>query len=298
MIDTNDKTPEITTHLVEALIQQQFPKWAELKIEPVKQSGWDNRTFHLGDQMLVRLPSAESYAAKVKIEQKWLPQLASHLPYPIPKPVAMGEPSKIYPWNWSIYNWIKGENADSLRKADLPKFAQDCAYFLKQLYRINIYDAPLAGPHNFYRGGPLNTYDAETRQAISELGDVIDQSIATATWNATISSKWANSPVWIHGDFSVGNILVKDGRLVAVIDFGCMGVGDPACDLVIALTFLNQKSRQIFKKHINLDDDTWMRARGWCLWKALITLLKIDNKKSEDAKTQMRIIQNVLINKV
>jgi aminoglycoside phosphotransferase (APT) family kinase protein len=147
---------------------------------------------------------------------------------------AIGQPSINYPWNWAVYQWIEGENARPFLIDDLQLFALNLAQFLKELHTIDTTGGPLAGAHNFYRGGSPLVYDAETRSAISQLGGLFDMNAVTAVWERAISSKWTNNPVWIHGDFSAGNILIRNGRLVAVIDFGCMGIGDPACDLAIA----------------------------------------------------------------
>ncbi|WP_216822363.1 aminoglycoside phosphotransferase family protein [Sphingorhabdus sp. EL138] len=280
--------------LVTKLVAEQFPQWAGLPVSPVKLSGWDNRTFHLGRNMTVRLPSAKRYAEKVHIEQEWLPKLAPNLPFPIPEPVAMGHASKDYPWNWSIYRWIEGENADVLDQSDLPQFAEDCARFLKELHQIDTARGPLAGAHNFYRGGALTVYSEETNTAISKLEGIIETETVTAIWEQAVSSQWVDEPVWVHGDFSVGNIIVRDGKLAAVIDFGGMGGGDPACDLVLAWTFLTRESRAIFKSRMDMDSNTWARARGWALWKALITLVSLEGKDSPNANQQMRVIDSVL----
>ncbi len=286
--------PDITAELVITLVAEQFPRWAHLPIEPVKPSGWDNRTFHLGKDMSVRLPSAERYAAQVHTEQKWLPALAPHLSCPVPEPLAMGSPSQYYPWHWSVYRWIDGENADTLSAHDRKQFAADSAKFLTELRRIDTAGGPLAGARNFYRGAALSIYDDETRTAISRLEGTVDTDAATKLWENAVSTKWPHRPVWIHGDFSAGNLLVRGGRLTAVIDFGTLGVGDPACDLVIAWTFLDEASRKIFRTHMDPDPDTWDRARGWCLWKALITLESIEDKNNRNAAKQKRIIDDVL----
>lgn len=288
---------EITVLLVTDLISQQFPQWSHLPIKPVEFSGWDNRTFRLGNDMLIRLPSAERYAAKVAIEQKWLPILALHLSLAIPKPLAMGQPSKDYPFYWSVYQWIEGESANNLIIDDvhLQPIALSLAQFLNELHEIDITGGcPVAGQHNFWRGGQLSTYDAETKSAIDELKDLIDLNRATAVWQKALSSKWTKNPVWLHGDLSAGNILIQNNQLVAVIDFGGMAIGDPACDLVIAWTFLKDESRKLFKSQLNLDVDTWNRARGWTLWKALITLAKCPDKVSDQAQEQKNIINSIL----
>ncbi len=277
----------IDTSLVKRLIATQFPQWADVPIKPVEKQGWDNRTFRLGNNMLIRLPSAQRYALKVEIEQQWLPKLAPHLPLEIPVPLAMGNPSHEYPWHWSIYKWIDGEAASLDRISDLNQCAQSLAEFLRVLESIDATGGPSTGPHNFYRGGPLKTYDDQTKQAIDILKDKIDGQTITNIWDTALSSQWQKKPVWVHGDIEADNLLVKDGNLNAVIDFGGLGVGDPACDLAIAWTFFKDESRAIFRNSLSLDDDTWARGRGWALWKALIVCAELtgtDNKKIEKYK--------------
>jgi aminoglycoside phosphotransferase (APT) family kinase protein len=267
--------PNIDAALVARLVAQQFPHWAGLPIRPVASSGWDNRTFHLGEHMLVRLPSAASYALQAAKEQHWLPKLAPLLPLPIPVPLAMGVPSDLYRWHWSIYQWLDGEAATLERIADLPRFATDLARFLVALQQIDAGGGPPAGAHNFFRGGPVAVYDGETRQSIEALAGRIDADAATAAWDAALATRWQGLPVWFHGDVAAGNLLVKDGQLSAVIDFGTSGVGDPACDLAIAWTLFEEDSREAFRSYLPLDKATWARGRGWALWKALIVLAKL-----------------------
>ena len=219
--------------------------------------------------MSIRLPSAAAYAEKVEKEQYWLPKLATQLPLPIPTPLAMGVPGEGYPYNWSIYSWIEGETVAPERISDMTKFATDLAYFLVALHKIDTTDGPIAGSHNFYRGGALSIYDAETRHAITTLTDKAYAESCKNVWDEALSSTWQGTPVWVHGDVAVGNLLVKNGHLSAVIDFGGMGIGDPACDLVMAWTFLEGEGREAFRAALNLDNATWARARGWALWKAL-----------------------------
>ncbi len=262
--------PVIDTPLVRRLIETQFPDWAHLPVRPVAVDGWDNRTFPLGTTMTVRLPSAAHYAAQVEKEQRWLPRLAPLLPLPIPPPVALGAPAFGYPWNWSIYRWIDGDPAQPEKIADLPLFAAALAEFLVALRAVDAREGPPAGPQNFFRGGALAVYDSETRQALRALEGQIDTATAAAVWEAALKSSWQAAPVWFHGDVAASNLLVQEGRLHAVIDFGSCGVGDPACDLVLAWTFLTESSRAAFRKTLGLDEETWARGRGWALWKALI----------------------------
>ncbi len=284
----------INASLVHRLIATQFPQWADLPIRPVAVGGWDNRTFHLGEDMSVRLPSAECYTSKVEKEQFWLPKLAPLLPLPIPVPLAMGEPGEGYPWQWSIYRWIEGETAAIERITDLSQFATDLAEFLKALQRCDTTGAPIGGPHNFYRGAEIAVYDAQTRRAIEILHDKIDVAAVTSLWNVVLSTTWQAPPVWIHGDVAVGNLLVDKGRLSAVIDFGGMGVGDPACDLVIAWTLFKGESRDTFRAALPLDRDTWARAQGWALWKALIVCAGLSGTNPLEIENSKRVIEAVL----
>ncbi len=276
------------------MIAAQFPRWAGLPIRPVDLDGWDNTTFRLGEDMSVRLPSAERYAAQVEKEHRWLPKLAPLLPLPIPTPLAKGAPTDDYPFPWSVYRWIEGENAAIGRIADPVEFATTLAAFLTALYRIDPTDGPPPGPHNFFRGAPPEVYDAESRQALASLEDEIDTDLARATWEGALEATWQGPPVWFHGDVAAGNLLVEDGRLSAVIDFGTSGVGDPACDLAIAWTFFGGESRDAFRAALGPDEATWARGRGWALWKALITLAEYRRTDPEKAEEARRVIDGVL----
>lgn len=289
----DDDAPSIDSQLVRNLIAAQFPHWRHLPVEPVLPGGWDNRTFRLGDTMSVRLPSRRAYVPQVEKEHRWLPRLAKKLPLPIPVPLARGVPGEGYPFPWSIYRWLDGQPADRNAISDINRFATDVAGFLAALHRIEAHNGAPAGEHNFHRGGRLSVYDAETRAAIATLADRIDTAAATSLWDRALASHWANSPVWVHGDIAWGNLLVADGALCAVIDFGSSAVGDPACDLVIAWTFLAGSSREAFRLAIDLDHDTWSRARGWALWKALITAAGHDGNQREAAQS-WQVIEEVL----
>lgn len=262
--------PTIDVALVRRLVARQFPEWAELPVRPVAVGGWDNRTFHLGDRMTVRLPSAVGYAAQVAKEHRWLPVLAPQLPLPIPTPLAKGEPDADFPLPWSVYGWIDGETANRGRINDLTGFAEQVAAFLVALKKVDPTGGPGPGPHNFHRGGPPHFYDAETRRAIEELDDLVPAATVTEIWEVALRSSWDGPPVWFHGDVAHGNLLLQDGALAAVIDFGTSGVGDPACDLAIAWTMFSGESRAAFRAGLAVDPGTWARGQGWALWKALI----------------------------
>ncbi|HHF7367711.1 TPA: aminoglycoside phosphotransferase family protein [Legionella bozemanae] len=287
-------TVPIDVSLVRKLIDAQFPQWSDLPIKPVAFSGWDNRTFHLGTEMTVRLPSASFYALQVEKEQLWLPYLAPHLSLPIPTPLAKGEPVADYPWPWSIYRWIEGQTASIERIKDMELFAADLAQFLLELQKIDAEGGPVAGEHSFYRGGALSTYDAEVQEAIKILDRHTDTEIFSSIWSEALSKSWQGKPVWIHGDIAVGNLLVKEGCLCAVIDFGQLAIGDPACDLVIAWTFFKEESRNTFRKVLQLDTATWARARGWALWKALIVCAKLPGTNPLDVEKSWNVIKEII----
>jgi len=289
-----EESVTIDVSLVRCLIASQFPQWKELSIDPVATSGWDNRTFHLGKNMTVRLPSAADYELQVEKEHQWLPKLARALPLSIPIPIVMGEPEYGYLWKWSVYRWLEGETAASAKIADLSEFAIDLAGFLNAFHRIDATGGPPAGLHSFFRGGSLSVYDNEARHSITALKNKINATLATEIWEAALSTSWKNSPVWVHGDISAGNLLVKKGKLCAVIDFGQLAIGDPACDLAINWTFFHGKSREAFQETLFLDKETWARARGWTLWKALLVAAGFTDPNNSESKQCWHVIDDVI----
>lgn len=265
----------VDVDLVRRLVAGQFPQWSHLPVRPVDDGGWDNWTFHLGPTMSVRLPAAAEYALAVDKEQFWLPRLGRQLPLPISTPVGRGEPQDGYPFPWSVLRWLEGDPVTPSSVVDgtvdpLP-FALDLADFLAALQRIDPTDGPTPGAHNWFRGGSLLTYDGGTRTALEALEGRLDTDLAGAVWASALDARWDAVPVWFHGDVATGNLLARDGRLAAVIDFGTCGVGDPACDLAGAWTLLDTLGRNAFRSRLAVDDGTWARGRGWALWKGLIT---------------------------
>ena len=215
--------------------------------------------------MAVRLPRRPN-ATQVEKEERWLATLAPRLPLAIPVPIAKGSPAEGYPWEWSIVPWMPGENATIDRIGDLCEAAADMAGFITALQRIDPTGGPRPGRHNFFRGVPLAVRDPGVRAAIPAWDGMIDTSAVTAAWDAALQApEWHGPPVWLHGDLSSGNLLVERGRLSAVIDFGCLGVGDPACDLMVAWKLFSGESREVFRAGVAVDDATWARGRGWAL---------------------------------
>jgi aminoglycoside phosphotransferase (APT) family kinase protein len=263
-------------------------------VRPVDDQGWDNRTFRLGEDLAARLPSGGPYAVQVEKELAWLPSLAPLLPLPIPIPVALGEPAFGYPWRWSVNTWLSGKPVANTSIGDRVEFARSLGGFLHSLHGIDATDGPAAGAHCFWRGGPLATYDVETRAAIARLGRRIDGDAALGVWEAALAAPWQGPPVWFHGDVAAGNLLARDGRLIAVIDFGCCGVGDPACDLAIAWTFFEGASRAAFREAVVLDEAAWLRGKSWALWKALILMAQAPGTNPRDAAASPEIIAGIL----
>jgi aminoglycoside phosphotransferase (APT) family kinase protein len=256
--------------LVRRLIATQFPHWAGLVVRPVAAEGWDNRTFHLGDDMSVRLPTAAEYALAVDKEHRWLPVLAPLLPLAVPVPLARGCPGEGYPFPWSVYRWLDGEPAahDGI---DDPAGATVLAGFLRALRRVDPAGGPPPGLHNWFRGGPLRTYDRLAREAMDDLGDRIPRDAVEEIWQSALRATGDDRPVWFHGDVAPGNLLLRDGVLAAVIDFGTCGVGDPSCDLAAAWTMFSGAGREAFRAGLPADEAMWARGRGWALWKTLVT---------------------------
>ena len=263
----------IDSSLVGRLLAAQFPRWVGLPLAPVPSAGTDNALYRLGDGMVVRLPRIPGATGQVEKEHAWLPRLAPLLPLPIPVPLAMGMPAEGYPWRWSVYRWLEGETARIERLADPREAATDLARFVTALRSIDPTGGPAPGDNNSFRGDPLATRDEETRAAIAVLHDVLDPGAVTAAWDASLAAPvWSGTPVWLHGDLLAENLLARHGRLSAVIDLGCLGVGDPACDVMVAWTYLPRSARDVFRAALAIDDPTWARGRGWALSFGLIVL--------------------------
>jgi aminoglycoside phosphotransferase (APT) family kinase protein len=276
--------------LVGRLLAAQFPQWAELPIEPVLSAGTDNALYRLGGDMVVRLPRIHWAIGQVEKEHRWLPRLAPHLPLAIPVPLEMGKPAEGYPWHWSVYRWLRGENATIERVADLRRAAADLAAFVAALQRID----PAGGPPSV-RGVTLAMRDAPTRGAIEALHGIVDTDAARAAWEASLHAPaWDAPPVWTHGDLLPTNLLIEQGRVSAVIDFGCMGIGDPACDLLGAWSFLSAEIRDDFRAALMVDDATWARGRGWALSVGLIALPYYESTNSVLAGIARRAIAEAL----
>jgi aminoglycoside phosphotransferase (APT) family kinase protein len=264
---------EIDLPLVKRLLAAQFPQWASLPLQPVQPFGTDNALFRLGAHMVVRMPRTERTGQTLEKERKWLPRLAPRLRVAVPIPLAEGMPDEGYPFTWSVYQWLEGENATIDRVTDVNQLAVDLAQFLAAMRRIDATDGPSPGPHNFFRGASLAARDEATRAAIAYLGQKFHTNELISAWEAGLAApEWDRPPVWIHGDLDSRNLLVKGGRLCAVIDFGGLGIGDPACDVMVAWKLFSKEARNVFRRQLSVDDATWRRSRGWALSQAVIAL--------------------------
>jgi aminoglycoside phosphotransferase (APT) family kinase protein len=262
----------IDAPLVQRLVRGQFPEWADLPLARVAESGTDNVTFRLGEELAVRLPRLSGSTTRQDKELRWLPRLEGSLPLPIPAVRGVGRPAEGYPFAWAVYGWLPGETATPERIGDLQQLSADLAGLIGALQSLDATDGPPPGQHNAYRGVPLALRDEATRAAIATLGATADPSLL-GTWEAALGEPdWEHAPVWIHGDLDARNLLAARGRLCAVIDFGCLGVGDPACDVMVAWKLLDARTREDFRARLDVDDATWARARGWVLSQAVMAL--------------------------
>jgi len=258
--------------LIQRLLVGQFPQWADLPITPVPSAGTDNALYRLGDDLVVRLPRIGWAVGQIEKDCRWLPKLTPHLPLKIPVPLAKGEPGEEYPWHWGVYRWLEGEDAVVGQIGDLCQVAADLANFINALQQIDITGGPLAVEPSS-RGVPLAIRNVQTREAIVSSHGLIDTVKANKVWNVALQvPEWDQSPVWIHGDLLPGNLLINKDRLSAVIDFSCLNIGDPACDLLSAWSVFVGESREVFRSALTVDDATWARGQGWALSVGLIAL--------------------------
>jgi aminoglycoside phosphotransferase (APT) family kinase protein len=254
---------DIDEELVRRLLVKQFPRWADLPLYRVEAAGTVNAIFRLGDQLSIRVPRRNGARTPGSKEVEWLPRLAPQLPLEIPVAVAEGSPSDEYPWYWEIHTWVEGESV-AIDDIDQSQAARDLALFIKALQRVDPTNAPRG------RGIPLADRDKEFRHWLARFRG--EPAIAIEWERALAAPPWTGPPVWHHGDLDPRNWLVKDGRISGVIDWGSAGVGDPACDVMVAWKLYSVAARDAFREALPIDDATWDRARGWALSQAVAAL--------------------------
>nr|WP_234313809.1 aminoglycoside phosphotransferase family protein [Streptomyces sp. NBRC 109706] len=262
-------TPEIDKELVRRLLADQYPNGAALPLRRLTPGGSDHVIYRLGETLSVRLPRGDWAAGQAEKEARWLPLLAPRLPLPVPEPLFVGRPDHGYPWHWSVARWLDGTQAIPEALTDPARTARRLADFLTALHTLPPAHTLAPGPAGQdlgldVRHAGLPERDQATRTHIEALKDTFPAEALTALWDSGLHAPaWDRPPVWFHGDFHVGNLLMRDGEISAVIDFG--GLGDPACDLVIAWTLLTPETRPLFREALGLDDATWTRGRAWAL---------------------------------
>ena len=252
---------DIDEALVRGLLQVQRPDLAELPIRVVA-NGWDNAMVRIGDHLAARLPRRAAAATLIESEQRWLTELAPHLPLPIPVPVFAGFPTATYPWRWSLCPWLDGEAAAKAPPVDLDATARTLAAFVAALHT----PAPPDAPANPFRGVALAERAAAVEQRAHSMTDRIDLATTVRVWNDLAATEpWGGPALWLHGDLHPSNMLTRHGELSAVIDWGDLTAGDPATDLSIAWMLFDERQRSVFRDLAGIDSVTWRRAAGWAL---------------------------------
>ncbi|MFE6134038.1 aminoglycoside phosphotransferase family protein [Streptomyces sp. NPDC056437] len=288
---TSHIRPLVGAGLVRRLVDTQFPHWSALPLELLDPAGSDHVIYRLGKELSVRLPRHAGAIGQARKESEWLPRLAPHLSLAIPVPLAVGRPDFGYPWPWAVSHWLDGEVATVEALADSTVAAVELAEFLAGLQRFEAGAIPAEDVSEHLSGGSLADRDRSTRAAIAQADGAFDAVAMTALWDAALSApEWDRPPVWFHGDFHTGNLLMVDGSLSAVIDFGGLGIGDPACDLMIAFTLMSAGSRAAFRAALDVDDATWTRGRGWALatgLNAYTTYAAVDPRVAEQTTRQI-----------
>ncbi|TXS38856.1 aminoglycoside phosphotransferase family protein [Streptomyces sp. OR43] len=282
--------PRTDASLVHRLIAAQFPQWSGLPVERVGAAGTANAMYRLGDDLVVRLPRTAGSADDIAGEHHWLPRLAPSLPVAIPVPLGAGVPGEGYPHPWSVYGWLDGSCPVVGDTAEAAPLARDLARFVTALHRIDPTDAPPS-----YRSETLAARNSAVRGALADLRTEIDTAAAAEIWETALRAPAPTGPpVWIHADLQPGNMLTADGRLTAVIDFGCLGLGDPAVDLIVAWYVLPAAARDTFRAAVEADDAAWTRGVGWALSIALMELQYYRETNAFMADTARHVIAEIL----
>lgn len=265
------------TELVKSLLTEQFPQWKHLVISAIKIGPRSNCVYRLGEDKIIRLPINQRSSRQSVIEQQWLHIIEGKVPVRVPKIVGFGKPSDIYPYRWSVYDFISGTPiSEGMGMMNSKEVISDLAEFLSALHKVETENAPRPGAYNKFRGGELSHYDAFIRTSIEQMDsrNQIDKEAALRVWDEALNASQNVQQKWIHGDLTTRNILVQDGRISGIIDFSNMTVGDIAYDLMPSLKYCDELHREIFQEKMSLDTDTWLRAKGWTLWMLIWSKIK------------------------
>ena len=294
MNDRREGRFEVDDKLARTLIDSQFRQWSRFPLEKFISSGTDHIIYRLGDELAVRFPVSTAAGDQAAKEQIWLPRMTGFAVV-IPKVIGVGHPANEFPFAWSVMNWVYGNDATTDAIVDWVKAANDLGQFVTELRNQNSFGAPMAGKHNAFRGTALINLDHIARNAIDALGDVFDQANLLHIWEQALDvHPWTAPPVWIHGDIHAANIVMRNGHIAGIIDFGLMGVGDPACDLAPAWSFLPSHARDTFRAAADVDDKTWQRGKGWGFYIGVIALSYYRNRNPILSDIAEKAIQAVI----
>jgi aminoglycoside phosphotransferase (APT) family kinase protein len=263
MVNMHVDELEVDEALVRVLLSEQFPEWADLALERIEPAGTVNAIFRLGRELSLRFARRDGPTEAGGKESEWLPRLAPLLPLEVPRPVAQGRPGGNYPWFWDVHTWVDGET-QPVAAIDAVQAARDLARFIEALWRVDATGGPVG------RGVPLAARDAGMRYWLERFDG--PREVVVEWERALAAPPWDGPPMWHHGDLDARNWLVRDGRIMGVIDWGEMGVGDPACDVMVAWKLHSSAARDAFRDALPVDDATWKRARGWVVSQAVAAL--------------------------
>ncbi|HEX7196301.1 MAG TPA: aminoglycoside phosphotransferase family protein [Candidatus Limnocylindria bacterium] len=294
--------------LVRELVDQTFPEFSSLRLEALQLSGSSNALFRLGEDLLVRLPRQPGGSATIQKEARWLPWIGPLLPTAVPEIVGLGEPGFGYPERWSVLRWLEGQvpavpgpgaQVDPSREA----LGLDLAAVVRALGEIDVPSDALADPElSWYRGEPLATRDEQTRRSLHECREIagldLDVDACLDVWEHAMAlpgSAEAVAPRWYHGDLLAENLLVRDGRLAALLDFGSLAVGDPTVDLIAAWEVLDSGAREVFRRAVGCDDETWLLGRAWALSLAVMTFPYYWDSMPLRCHSRLAIARSVLV---
>ncbi len=256
-----ESVPPPDVALVRALLQEQHPDLAGLPITGMRQ-GWDNTLFRLGTELCVRLPHRQLAAELIEHEIRWLPELSPRLPLPVPAPLRVGGPAFGYPWRWTICSWIDGASALAVAPDGDDAAAEELGRFLRALHQ----PAPAPAPSNPFRGVPLARRDAGVRSQAPAAAGFVDSARLVDRWEQLVAEpRYPGPPLWVHGDVHPGNLIVRDGRLAGVVDFGDLCAGDPAVDFAVGWMMFDLRGRTILRRYCDADPSAWQRAQGWAI---------------------------------
>jgi aminoglycoside phosphotransferase (APT) family kinase protein len=283
---------DVDDALVRRLVASQLPAFADLPLTRIEAWGTDHVIFRLGDDLSVRLPKIGWAAKQGEKENRWLPVLAPHLPIAVPVPLAVGQPADGYPFRWYLSPWLEGENPRADGSVDIRQLALDLAAFVHALQSIDPTNAPAPGK----RGGPLAGADRFTRASAERLRGETDVDCLLEVWDAGLQSRpWQGPAVWVHGDLMDGNLLLRDGRLSGVIDWGGLIAGDPAVELMVAWSFFDADGRACYRDALGfVDDAMWLRGRAWAASAALQALPYYRDTNPDIVARSWRAVDSVL----